>query len=125
VAAGAAGVITPLQGDVRELDLGENSSDIIMAAAVLHHLRTDDEWRQVFAKFYRALRPGGSLWVSDLITHARPAVQQLMWARYGDYLSALKGGGAAGAAYREQVFDYIDQEDSPRPLMYAFGGCKT
>jgi tRNA (cmo5U34)-methyltransferase len=88
-AAGASDIAT-LQGDVRELDLGEAQFDIIMAAAVLHHLRGDEEWHTVFAKFHAALRPGGSLWISDLITHSTPAVHQLMWQRYGEYLTQLK-----------------------------------
>lgn len=108
-----AGQITAVQGDVRELELGENRFDVIMAAAVLHHLRTDAEWEAVFAKLYRALKPGGSLWISDLIEHSTTAVQALMWLRYGDYLTNLKDD-----AYREHVFAYIAQEDSPRPLLY-------
>jgi tRNA (cmo5U34)-methyltransferase len=79
-----------LQGDVRELKMGEAQFDIIMAAAVLHHLRGDEEWHDVFAKFHRALRPGGSVWISDLVTHSTEAVQQLMWRRYGEYLTQLK-----------------------------------
>ena len=35
------------------------------------------------------------------------------WERYGDYLVQLKGGD-----YREQVFAYIEKEDSPRPLLF-------
>jgi tRNA (cmo5U34)-methyltransferase len=58
----AAGVqqITSLEGDIRQIDLGTDSFDIVMAAASLHHLRGDDEWRDVFARVFRALRPGGS-----------------------------------------------------------------
>jgi tRNA (cmo5U34)-methyltransferase len=37
----------------------------------------------------------------------------MMWRRYGDYLVQLQG-----TAYRDHVFAYIDQEDSPRPLLY-------
>ena len=36
-----------------------------------------------------------------------------MWRRYGQYLSGLKDDD-----YRDQVFAYIEQEDSPRPLMF-------
>ena len=42
-------------------------SDVILAASVLHHLRSDAQWRAVFDKFFRALRPGGAIWVFDLI----------------------------------------------------------
>lgn len=113
VSQATRGTVVPIQGDVREIDLGEKTYDVILAAAVLHHLRGENEWRAVFLKFYRSLRPGGSLWVSDLITHSTPAVQGLMWRRYGDYLADLKD-----EPYRDHVFAYIEQEDTPRPLMF-------
>jgi tRNA (cmo5U34)-methyltransferase len=37
----------------------------------------------------------------------------MMWRRYGEYLNGLKD-----EAYRDTVFDYVTQEDTPRPLMY-------
>jgi tRNA (cmo5U34)-methyltransferase len=108
-----SGKVTALQGDVRDLPLGESHYDLICAAAVLHHLRATDEWRGIFSKFHSALKAGGSLWISDLIEHSDARVQALMWERYGAYLSQLKD-----EAYRDQVFDYIVQEDTPRPLMF-------
>ncbi len=113
VGAATTGRVEARQSDIRELDLGSGRFDLITAAAVLHHLRTDDEWRAVFTKFFNALRPGGSIWIADLIEHGNGAVQSLMWQRYGEYLSALKG-----PSYRDQVFAYIEKEDTPRPLMY-------
>ena len=32
------------QGDIREIDLPERGYDVILAAAVLHHLRDDQDW---------------------------------------------------------------------------------
>jgi tRNA (cmo5U34)-methyltransferase len=113
ISAAESGTITALQGDIRGLKLGASRYDIILAGAVLHHLRDDAEWRAVFAKFHAALRPGGSLWVSDLVLHSIPTVQDVMWQRYGEYLVALRD-----EAYRDYVFDYIAHEDSPRPLLY-------
>jgi tRNA (cmo5U34)-methyltransferase len=113
VTAAGASTVTPLQGDVRDLTLPAEGFDVIFAAAVLHHLRTDDEWRAVFAKLYQALRPGGSVWISDLVEHTTPAVQEMMWSRYGEYLVSLKG-----PEYRDQVFAYVDHEDTPRPLAF-------
>ncbi len=107
------GKITTQQGDIREITLPESHFDIIMAAAVLHHLREDAEWQAVFTKFYDILKPGGTLWVSDMIQHSTPQVQMMMWQRYGDYLAQLKDED-----YRKHVFDYIDKEDSPRPLLF-------
>src|SRR5262245_52564252 len=45
------GSITTVQADIRQVELGEQTCDIIMAAAVLHHLRSGDQWRSVFAAF--------------------------------------------------------------------------
>jgi tRNA (cmo5U34)-methyltransferase len=101
------------QVDIREFAWGEQQYDIVVAAAVLHHLRSDDDWNAVFGKIHRGLKPGGSFWVSDLVHHSNPAVQAMMWERYGDYLVKLKS-----ADYREQVYAYVEQEDSPRPLLY-------
>jgi tRNA (cmo5U34)-methyltransferase len=100
-------------GDVREVPLEPERYDIVVAAATLHHLRSDEEWTDVFRKLYRSIRPGGCLWISDLVEHSSPAIQTLMRARYGEYLAGLKG-----EAYRDEVFAYIEKEDSPRPLMY-------
>ena len=36
-----------------------------------------------------------------------------MWERYGAYLTQLKD-----AAYRDHVFAYTEQEDTPRSLMF-------
>lgn len=108
-----SGTVVPIQGDIRQLELGEGQFDVILAAAVLHHLRDDGEWKAVFLQLYRALRPGGSLWISDLVEHSSSAIQALMWERYGAYLTELKD-----TAYRDHVFAYIAQEDSPRPLLF-------
>ncbi len=108
-----SGEIQTFQADLRELELGAAQFDIILAAAVFHHLRGEDEWRSVFSKCYAALRPGGALWVFDMLEHSTPAVQALMRVRYGEYLVQLKD-----EQYRDHVFGYIEQEDTPRPLMF-------
>jgi len=38
------GEITTMQGDIRDLEIGEERYDIILAAAVLHHLRDESQW---------------------------------------------------------------------------------
>ena len=113
IGAASRNNILTMQGDIRTIPLPDQQYDIIMAAAVFHHLRADAEWEAVFSKCYAALKPGGSLWISDLIAHDDPVVQAAMWQRYGEYLTQLKG-----EAYRDQVFGYIEQEDTPRPLLY-------
>lgn len=102
-----------IQGDVREVGFETASYDVILAGAVLHHLRTDEEWQAVFSKLYDSLSPGGSLWIFDLVTSPNPAIEALFQRRHGEYLSDLKD-----ARYRDQVFAYIEKEDTPRPLSY-------
>jgi tRNA (cmo5U34)-methyltransferase len=120
ISEATTGRITPLQTDVRAVELGEQQFDVIVAAAVLHHLRDDEEWTAVFRKLYAALKPGGSLWIADLIHHNDARVQRLMWERYGEYLEHLKGSD-----YRDHVFAYIEQEDTPRPLLYQIDLLRT
>src|SRR4029078_11512095 len=104
-------VIRAIQGDIREIPLEVDHYDVIVAAAVLHHLRTDNQWRSVFAKLHACLRPGGTLWIADLVDHSLAPVQELMWQRYGEYLASLDG-----PEYRDRVLAYVEREDSPRSL---------
>ena len=107
------GKVETIQGDIREVEIGCETHDVILAASVLHHLRDDAQWHATFEKFFDTLRSGGSLWIFDLVDSSIPAVQATMWRRYGEYLESLKD-----SAYREFVFDYIAKEDTPRPLMF-------
>ncbi len=113
IAAVNSGRIRTYQGDFRLLALPEAGYDVILAAAVLHHLRDDADWESVFRKLFRLTAPGGSVWITDLVWQETEAVQGMMWRRYGAYLAEL-----GGEAYRDQVFAYIDREDSPRPVTY-------
>lgn len=113
VSEATSGTVETLQADVREADLGRERFDAIVAASTLHHLRTDDEWQAVFAKLFAALRPGGSLWIYDLLESDSPQIAALDRAGYSAYLEAL-----GGPAYVEKVFAYIEAEDTPRSLEY-------
>lgn len=54
-----------------------------------------------------------SLPLEDLVTQESPEILAMMWKRYGAYLEFL-----GGIDYQQRVFDYIDKEDSPRPLTF-------
>lgn len=113
VEAETLGSVHIIQLDMRELELEADKYDIILAAATLHHLRTDADWENVFEKFYRALKPGGCFWISDLVTHDSEQLNSVFEKYYGDYLETL-----GGAEYRQKVFDYIAYEDTPRSVRY-------
>ena len=108
------------QSDFRTLSFGESSFDCILAGAVLHHLRDDEDWKFAFKLFHTWLKPGGRIYVSDLAYFEVPDAQQVMWKRYGEYLESL-----GGKEYRSKVFDYIDKEDSPRSLPFQLDLLKS
>jgi len=51
---------------------------VILAAAVLHHLRDDHDWFAGFSKLYQLLRLGGSVWITDLVSHETAGVHEMM-----------------------------------------------
>src|SRR5690606_30706604 len=75
--------------------------------------RTDADWELVFTKIYNALKPGGSVWISDLITHDSELINKLFQDKFEAYLETL-----GGPEYRKKVTDYIEYEDTPRSLNY-------
>jgi tRNA (cmo5U34)-methyltransferase len=102
-----------IQGDIRTAPLKENHYDIILAGAVLHHLRDDQDWEDTFTKIYRLLKKGGCLMISDLITQDSQEVNAYIWEKYGHYIETL-----GGPEYRKKVFAYVSKEDSPRSMTY-------
>ncbi|MBZ4188510.1 class I SAM-dependent methyltransferase [Niabella beijingensis] len=108
------GKVTTVKADFRTAVLEENTYCIIIATATLHHLRDDADWETAFSKFYRLLKPGGSIWIFDFVAHDQPALQELFFRQYyGNYLTDLKD-----EAYRDHVFAYVEKEDTPRSVLY-------
>ena len=105
--------VTTLQGDIRDIELKANNFDIILAGAVLHHLRDDEDWETTFQKLYDLLKPGGCLMISDLIIQETDSVSEYIWERYGEYLENMDG-----KEYRKKVLEYVEKEDSPRSMTY-------
>lgn len=113
VGQSTSGVISVMQTDIRDAVLAAEAFDVVVAASVLHHLRTDDEWEAVFAKIFQSLRPGGSFWIVDLVRQENTAIQQLIWDRYGDHLVSTRD-----EAYRDEVYGYVEKEDTPQTVRF-------
>ena len=114
VGALTSGAVHQIKGDFRQADLSEGKFDVIIATAVLHHLRDDQDWETVFRKLFRLLKKGGSVWIFDLIEQNSAPLQQLIYReKYGAFLTNLQN-----EVYRDHVFAYIEHEDTPRPLIY-------
>jgi len=107
------GIVKIIHGDIREIRLQNSHYDIILAGAVLHHLRDDSDWEFVFSKLFESLAPGGCLMISDLIKQDSEILNDYIWEKYGDYLETI-----GGKDYKQKVFDYVEKEDSPRSLNY-------
>lgn len=107
------GSVEAIQADIRDVDVGKDRFDIVVASAVLHHLRTDVEWQMVFQKLHDALKPRGSFWIFDIVESPIPEVQAIHWRRYGEYLTA-----AGGEAFREELYERIIAEDTPRSVPF-------
>ncbi len=112
----AQGTVEAIHGDLREVVLPENSFDIILAGAVLHHLRDDHDWETTFANLHSLLRPGGCLLISDLITQDVPVLNDYAWERFAQHLE-----DTGGREYRIEHLKAVEREDTPRSLSYQLG----
>lgn len=107
------GTVTVIQCDYRDIDLGENAYDVITAGTTLHHLREDQEWESVFTKVFKALKPGGTFWINDIVTSETDEINQMM---LDGWISMLKEQVSP-----EEVNMYMERyesEDTPRTLSY-------
>jgi tRNA (cmo5U34)-methyltransferase len=113
VSAVTSGEIKTIQSDIRKADLQSNQYDIILAGAVLHHLREDSDWELVFSKLFNALLPGGCLLISDLIRQDSEILNEYFREKYGDYLESVGGN-----EFKSTIFKSIEKDDTPRSLFY-------
>ena len=111
----AAGKVTTVAGDLRTAELPKNTFDIVVAAAVLHHLRDEADWITGFSRVHELLKDGGALLVSDLIRHENPAVEAIFKTRQETFLRE-----ALGDAEAERILRSIAASDTPSPLEYQF-----
>lgn len=108
-----SGKVTAIQGDYRDVELEENSYDIITAGTTLHHLRGEDEWELVFGKIFRALKSGGSFWINDIVLSETEELTEMM---IGGWLSELKK-----QITPDEIGLYMqryESEDTPRSLTF-------
>ena len=107
------GKVIAIQGDFREIYFGENAYDVITAGTTLHHLREENEWELVFGKVYKALKPGGTFWINDIVISETDEITEIMMS---GWLSILKKQISDDEIdmYRERY----DSEDTPRTLSY-------
>ena len=105
----AGGIIEDVyHGDIKTVSFKENHFNVIIAAAVLHHLRSKQDWELVLANIYSSLEKGGTFWIWDLIKYDNEAIEEVQRERYAEYLTSIED-----KEYQQKVFDVIENEDSP------------
>ena len=120
VRAQTTGSVETICSDIRDIDFGKERFDIVLASAMLHHLRADHEWHAIFQRLHDALRTGGSFWIFDIVESPLPEVQAIHWRRYGEYLRAV-----GGEAFRQQLYERIIAEDTPRSVPFQLDLLRT
>ena len=115
VEAAAEGKVSIINRDFRTAELPEGGFDLIVAAAVLHHLRDDSDWTLAFSKIHSLLKPGGVLRISDLIKHDNPKIEALFKVRQEKFLRETLGDSEA-----ERMMLSIQESDTPSSLEYQF-----
>ena len=107
------GEVKTIQGDYRNIDLGTNQFDIIIATTTLHHLRLESEWEMLFSRVFNALKPGGSFWISDIIVHEKPEINQFMLNGWFNWIEE-----SHGSEKLNWVKEQYEKEDTPQTLNF-------
>jgi tRNA (cmo5U34)-methyltransferase len=108
-----SGKVMAIQGDYRDIPFEENIYDVITAGTTLHHLREDQEWKSVFSKIYKALKPGGTFWINDIILGETEKINQMM---IDGWIGSMRKYHS-----QEEIEMYLERyetEDTPRTLSY-------
>jgi len=108
-----SGTVTAIQGDYRNVPMEENAYDVITAGTTLHHMREDQEWENIFRKVYKALKPGGTFWINDIVISETEEINTMM----------LHGwiGEMEKHHSEEEIEMYLkryETEDTPRTLSF-------
>ena len=110
----AGGIIEDVHNnDIRVISLKADHFDVVIAAAVLHHLRSKQDWEAVLTNIYASLKNGGTFWIWDLIRFDNDAIESIQRKRYAEYLTSIED-----KEYQEKVFEVIENEDSPESTSF-------
>jgi arsenite methyltransferase len=108
-------------GEIEHLPVADEAVDVIISNCVIN-LSADKP--QVFREAYRALRPGGRLAVSDIVTRGElpPDLKQDLdsWASCvagawvdKDYVGAIQAAGFVDVSIEEKTADQASIDDGP------------
>lgn len=125
VSRGVADRFVTIDGDYHTIDFGEARYDIAICSNI-SQMESPDENRRLFRRLRRALKPGGTLLVSDLVLNDdRTGHPFALLFSSMMLLQTTSGGAHRRADYfawlAEAGFDMISLESTPTPtsLIYA------
>lgn len=65
--------------------------DAILSSLALHHLETDEEKRECFARIREAMAPGGVFWNADVVLGGTQALTDFYVERWADFMEGHVG----------------------------------
>jgi SAM-dependent methyltransferase len=124
VGHGVADRFSCIDGDLRTTDFGTATYDIGIYSHVAHQESPEDNLA-VFAKFRRALKPGGTLVISDFVVENDRSGPPFALLFASEMLLATKGGTTWRQAdyhswLTEAGFDEISFQPTPTPATLIF-----
>ena len=93
---GVAGRVEVKYGDARKLDFGDGSFDVVLARAVLHHIKDEGERNGAVRAMIRVLRPGGHL-----------GLVLVDFNRLGRYIEVMEGEGMNDVRVLSRAFGQV------------------
>ena len=83
--------ISTIDGNLLEADFGENEYDYAIFSHMAHGLSPEQN-KAVFAKFRKALKPGGALVVADFVLDEKRNGHPMALLFYANMLHSTEGG---------------------------------
>lgn len=74
-----------IEADLTDYQFVENY-DVAVSSLALHHIREEDQKRDLYGRIYAALVPGGVFWNADAVLASSPPIQDLYMAKWKEHM---------------------------------------
>jgi len=90
-----------------------NRYEMVISSLALHHLVTDEDKQDFYAKIYNALTPGGVFYNADVVLASSPHLQETYMRQWKDFM----GKSVSEQEIEEKWIPKYWEEDRPARLM--------